>query len=514
MRLGIHRKGEEAENERDPVKQELSHAEHRTAAELLIRPTTLSEYLDLCLTHLFQAIAVKADLTLSTQGDGVPNNSAWLGLRETYSLSNPRVFPHLAYLNTCGQDIAVRLLASKPGVAYLQRLSVENPVSKILHHLHTLPHLREGFHLDSTGVAFDNQPNALSDRAEEVIEKMAGLTLRRPLTPRASPHIGLPLSSNTRPPTRSLLTSFAWPSPDRDPILVDDVISCASTPHKDDASYLQHKAETRVAQLVTQAFSYMIKARTCVGYITTGQAWVFVHISLDDPPTVCHRLAEPEGDVAQSCPNQKAMGQVVAFSLLALESPSPHQAWLARAKTLPKWILDLMAVLDKVPATVEKWTPDHKGIRHRLNGEKLLFPPCKQLQSTRDEYCDPLGRQGARGALFRVTLASYGYTMVAKGTVPVFADKLQRERRVYHQLRPLQGVCVPVCLGNIDLVYPYYYDVKAHIVHMMFKSWAGPCLGWDGIPAGLNVDHLKGGISDLGQRHAPRWSVASGSRSA
>ncbi|KAI9778203.1 MAG: hypothetical protein M1839_008320 [Geoglossum umbratile] len=178
-------------------------AEHRTAAELLTRSTTLSEYLNLCHTHLSQAIAVKADLTLSTQGDGVPNikgktrphfmcpwpdfadsqNPAWLGLRETYPLSNPRVFPHLAYLNTCGQDITICLLANESGVAYLQRPSVKNPVSKILHHLHTLPDLRDGFHLDSTGVGFDNHPDALSDRAEEVIENMADLTLRRPLTP-------------------------------------------------------------------------------------------------------------------------------------------------------------------------------------------------------------------------------------------------------------------------------------------------------------------------------------------
>ncbi len=35
-----------------------------------------------------------------------------------------------------------------------------------------------------------------------------------------------------------------------------------------------------------------------------------------------------------------------------------------------------------------------------------------------------------------------------------------------------QGKYVPVCLGSIDLVLPYYYDSGVY-VHFMFYSWAG-----------------------------------------
>lgn len=38
---------------------------------------------------------------------------------------------------------------------------------------------------------------------------------------------------------------------------------------------------------------------------------------------------------------------------------------------------------------------------------------------------EPLGKQGSRGALFRLTLKSYGFTFVAKGTVRAFKAKLK-----------------------------------------------------------------------------------------
>ena len=93
--------------------------------------------------------------------------------------------------------------------------------------------------------------------------------------------------------------------------------------------------------------------------------------------------------------------------------------------------------------------------------------------------------------MFKVTLASHGYTVVAKGTVPVFVEDLQHESQVYRRLTPIQGVCVPVCLGNINLVYPYYYDVGVRIVHMMFLSWAGEFLGPYNIPAGRDQHDMR-----------------------
>ena len=97
----------------------------------------------------------------------------------------------------------------------------------------------------------------------------------------------------------------------------------------------------------------------------------------------------------------------------------------------------------------------------------------RQLDRTLDEDCEPLGKQGARGALFRLTLQSYGYVFVAKGTVLAFTRNLNYEARVYDHLQDLQGDVIPVYLGSVDLKKRYFLDVGVQIVHMLFMSWGG-----------------------------------------
>lgn len=96
-----------------------------------------------------------------------------------------------------------------------------------------------------------------------------------------------------------------------------------------------------------------------------------------------------------------------------------------------------------------------------------------------DADCTPLHRSGARGSLFKVRLSSHGYTLVAKGVESLDHGCLQHENEVYDRLRPIQGKHVPVCLGNINLVRPYYYDSGVY-VHFMFLGWAGQPL-FDGV---------------------------------
>ncbi|KAK5146187.1 hypothetical protein LTR04_001103 [Oleoguttula sp. CCFEE 6159] len=90
----------------------------------------------------------------------------------------------------------------------------------------------------------------------------------------------------------------------------------------------------------------------------------------------------------------------------------------------------------------------------------------------RDADCKPLYIHGSRGALFKIRLSSHGYTFVAKAMEETNLAYLRHENRVYDHIRPLQGMCVPVCLGAVDLELPYYYDCGVY-VRMLFLSWAG-----------------------------------------
>ncbi|OAP55383.1 hypothetical protein AYL99_10356 [Fonsecaea erecta] len=129
---------------------------------------------------------------------------------------------------------------------------------------------------------------------------------------------------------------------------------------------------------------------------------------------------------------------------------------------------------------------------HEIDLNVLVDRVRCQLNFDVDHNCDPLGIQGATGVLFRVTQVSHGYTFVAKGTVDGYRQQLRHEGQVYHQLWPIQGAATPVYLGNIDLKYPYFYDVGVKIVHMLLISWGGYSL-YERSPAidGVSLENEK-----------------------
>ncbi|KAI0968151.1 hypothetical protein F4678DRAFT_464658 [Xylaria arbuscula] len=114
--------------------------------------------------------------------------------------------------------------------------------------------------------------------------------------------------------------------------------------------------------------------------------------------------------------------------------------------------------------------------RHPISHYDFLQLLSRQLKCTLDYGITSLNIAGARGALFKVTLLTYGYTLISKGTVHAFIPDLEHEARVYERLKGVQGVHVPVFLGAIDLRSlgrTYHYDFRIDIVHLCFMSWGG-----------------------------------------
>ncbi|RAL59461.1 hypothetical protein DID88_006578 [Monilinia fructigena] len=381
---------------------------------------------------------------------------------------------------------------------------------------------------------------------------------------------------------------------------IKSVIDCSLVPPAkvqgiDNPEHFQYHADRLVASAITQTFSYMIQGGTQYAYITTGEAFVFLHVPLDDPGTIYYHLVEPGNDVlaqteaGQEFVHRTAISQILAFTLLALESEAGNQKWIEDTMNmLDIWEVDYEAILHNMPDSVrtappsseyrpktyiparlfamnlrnrsanstcrpdtspldndnpespdasdhesppdtptrptnrkrhnqvrkdgsknanasrygtqrrsfctqrclhglaemgnldmscpnilDHCKPNHKSKQHQLNRQTFLTLLHQQLERNRDDDCYPLGIQGARGALFKITLTSHGYTVAAKGTVRAFAKDLQHECEIYERLKKIQGVCIPICFGNIDLAHPYYYDIGVQIVHMMILSWAG-----------------------------------------
>ncbi|KAH6632803.1 hypothetical protein F5144DRAFT_621488 [Chaetomium tenue] len=117
--------------------------------------------------------------------------------------------------------------------------------------------------------------------------------------------------------------------------------------------------------------------------------------------------------------------------------------------------------------------------RHPVDHATWLGLLREQLGHTLDDGIMPLGKQGARGVLFQVTLLAHGYTFVSKATTAGFVRELEHEAAVYDRLRPLQGARVPVFLGAVDLREvgrTYYYDIDVRIIYLVLLSCGGRSL--------------------------------------
>ncbi|KAI1314016.1 hypothetical protein F5Y03DRAFT_380867 [Xylaria venustula] len=136
---------------------------------------------------------------------------------------------------------------------------------------------------------------------------------------------------------------------------------------------------------------------------------------------------------------------------------------------------------------------DHRQRRH-IQPSQFLRLIRDQLANDRGMDADamPLYLSGSVGAIFKVRLSSYGYTLVAKGVEEDHFARLRYEHEVYNQLRSIQGEYIPVCHGKVDLVLPYYYNGGV-FEHFLFLGWAGTPLF--GMTRGTAKDTLINTIS-------------------
>jgi hypothetical protein len=169
---------------------------------------------------------------------------------------------------------------------------------------------------------------------------------------------------------------------------------------------------------------------------------------------------------------QSGIGQTrpVKSSQAAQESDIRHRPYCTQSCLLG---LVRKRPLDETCPNVRTHRDHGASNHHALERKYLAKLMLRQLAEDPDNGCEPLGKQGARGAFFRLTLQSYGYTFVAKGTVTAFKANLKHEGLVYRHLEKVQGELIPVYLGNISLVRPYFLDFGVRIDRMLLLSWVG-----------------------------------------
>ncbi|OAA34466.1 hypothetical protein NOR_08476 [Metarhizium rileyi] len=114
--------------------------------------------------------------------------------------------------------------------------------------------------------------------------------------------------------------------------------------------------------------------------------------------------------------------------------------------------------------------------RHPLDATKFTQLIAEQLREGMYKVSlalDGWGKCGLIGVLFKLEMASFGYTFVGKGTTSINPTHLRHEGEIYQKLSNLQGYIIPVHLGIVSLDPGYLLHGGARVTHMMLMSWAG-----------------------------------------
>ena len=207
----------------------------------------------------------------------------------------------------------------------------------------------------------------------------------------------------TNPPSRVAALVIEYKAPHKLPVSViseglqdmdlDEVVISR------DPESLQDPSRRLIAAVITQTFSYMVRAGLEYGYVCTGEAFIFLHGS-DDPTTVEYYLSVPNQDVGLTTgwnsdndePNRlhaTAVGQILAFTLGALRKPARGMGWRRKAAAvLQHWEIiyeDLFEAIPMVDTPASAYIPSKeakKWLRSspvRLRSGKLVggVPSCR-----------------------------------------------------------------------------------------------------------------------------------------
>lgn len=376
--------------ERQRADREQRRAE---TSEELTRPTKLHEYIAACHSLVFSKFTVERDKSLTSKGSITnPRNKLcptslkpWPNFIEQQRIASgvlhdafpadARLFESRSFLSGLGDRISQRPIANEKSLEYFLHNSVEDPVTSILNQLKELEEIRNVYDIGS-GIVFENHPSAISDVAEEVVER------ENPSPPRTPDHgrvsnqlrpdqICVYRSDDGAPGRRSMVYVCEYKAPHkltaphlriglRPMNVYKDVVNRKTIPTSADPdARFQYHAERLSAAAITQTYHYMIEGGLEYGILTTGETIVFLKVDWDEPSTLYYHLAEPEPEVS-SHPNHfhscTAVGQYLAFTLMAMGQPTQRREHGQEERRvtimeLKTWAEDFESTLRSIPAS-------------------------------------------------------------------------------------------------------------------------------------------------------------------
>ncbi|RMJ09806.1 hypothetical protein CDV36_010574 [Fusarium kuroshium] len=388
---GADREEKRADGEQKRADREQKRAEK---AEEQTRLTTLGEYLTACHESVFSQFSIQTDTRLTSKGPLTNPRHKWCpkGLspwsdfidqqRTTFRTlydsfpTDSRVFEKQAFLCDLGHRMSQQPVGDEKMLEFFLHISVEGPVRAIIQQLKLVDEARSAFQIGD-GVIFQNHPHSLSNGADEVVDRetqdpATSVQMpdhRRDLNLLRPDQICVYRSDNTLTSRRSMVYVCEYKPPHKltaqhlraglhSMDIYEEVMNRPTIPTSvDPVAQFKYHAEKLTASAITQTYHYMIESGLEYGLLTTGQAIVFLKIDWDKPETLYYHLAQPNSDVLAH-PNEvdiySAVGQYLAFTLMALNSPEERQRnkQEERQRAMEKlktWTEDFETVLRSMP---------------------------------------------------------------------------------------------------------------------------------------------------------------------
>ncbi|KAH8651722.1 hypothetical protein BGZ61DRAFT_487626 [Ilyonectria robusta] len=182
-------RADEAERERQEERQRAEREQQRAEeAEEQTRPTTLDEYIAACHHLVFSKFAVETDKKLTLKGPITNPRNKWCPTRlrpwsdfleqqrvifgalyDTFPAQS-RAFESRSFLAGLGNRVSQRSIANEKTLEHFLHNSVEDPVRAIIEQLKQVNEVSSAFDMGN-GIIFENHPHAISDVAEEVVDR-------------------------------------------------------------------------------------------------------------------------------------------------------------------------------------------------------------------------------------------------------------------------------------------------------------------------------------------------------
>ncbi|KAK2740277.1 hypothetical protein FQN57_006157 [Myotisia sp. PD_48] len=442
-----------------------------------------------------------------------------------------QVFPSIPIIKDRGQKACQYALGSKLHIQKFQEHEVEIPIRDIIKYLATIPTAQAAFSL-SDGIMFKNnlatpteQPGVKPVSNTEAVKRYQNRTFHDVNGERRLIYVTESIPGHKL--TDAYLHAGLHPMN-----MYQDVVRRNTIPTAGDERQ-QYNAEQLTCIAMTQIFDYMIKQGLEYSCLSNGNIRVMLRVPFDRPKTLQYCLLDPSKDGA--CFSRTAVASYLGLTLLALDTTTRNQAWRNNARqVVEKWeapgscegtgtdeggkgqppsSLVKTNQCREIQPTSTNTRPSGSTSQTHSQNHRYCTQKCLQgvfLQSPLDprcpnidlhtEYshdglhpishselvslmetqvnedpdcCHPLNIEGLHGALFALTLKGYGYTFIGKGTI----YNSEYEANIYRKLKRLQGVTIPVYLGDVYFRQSVYFLRADYIIiHMSMMAWGGQCL--------------------------------------